>query len=213
MSERETAPHVTQRWISNAQMRGALQVVRELLGRNGQTAVLRLSGLERYIDQLPPDNDEMEVPRGDISALFSGIVSMFGDQGARGVFRRWGRAFAAQRAEQRAAPRLLRPVLRLLPAERSARIVLERLLRHVDLVRDDQPPVLMDKGDHFLLELTDCVYCYTQNLPQPSCLTVIGLLEGLLRWATGNDYDVSEESSADPGVHLFRIRKRPLGRR
>jgi len=213
MSERETTPHVTQRWISNAQMRGALQVVEDLLGRNGQTAVLRLSGLERYIDQLPPDNDQMEIPRGDISALFSGIISMFGDQGARGVFRRWGRAFAARRAQRRFALRLLRPVMRLLPAERSARIVLERLLHHVDLVRDDQPPVLDDRGDYFILELTDCVYCSGQNLPQPSCLTVIGLLEGLLRWITGNDYDVTEEPSTEPGVQRFKTRKRAIGRR
>ncbi len=213
MSEQATTPHVTQRWISNAQMRGALQVVRELLGRNGQTAVLRLSGLERYIDQLPPDNDEMEIPRGDISALFSGIVSMFGDQGARGVFRRWGRAFAARRAERRFALRLWRAMLRLLPPERSVQVVLERLLRHVDLVRDDQSPTLDDRGDHFVLELTDCVYCYSPSQSQPGCLTVIGLLEGLLRWSTGNDYDVTEESSADPEVQLFKIRKRPIGRR
>lgn len=203
----------TQRWISNAQMRSALQVVAELLGRNGQTAVLRLSGLERYIDQLPPDDDRMEIPRGDVGAMFSGIIGMFGDQGARGVFRRWGHAFAARRIERHFALKLLRTFLRLLPPERSARFALERLLHHVDLARPDQPPRLNDRGDAFVLELTDCIYCYNQNLTQPNCLTAIGLIEGLLRWTTGHDFDVSEEISPALGVQIFKIRKRPIGRR
>jgi hypothetical protein len=203
----------TQRWISNAQMRGTLQVVAELLGRNGQTAVLRLAGLERYIEQLPPDNDQMEVPRGDMSALFSGIISMFGDQGARGVFRRWGHAFAAKRAQRRLALRLLRPVMRLVSPERGAQFVLEHLLRHIDLGRDDRPPILQDRGDSFVLEFIDCVYCHSQNLSQPNCLTVIGLIEGLLRWTTGHDFEVSQEMSTSPERQIFRIRKRPLGRR
>jgi len=202
----------TQRWISNAQMRVALQVIAELLGRNGQAAVLRLAGLERYIDQPPPDNDAMEIPRGDIGAVFSGIVSMFGDQGARGVFRRWGHAFATRRLERRIALRLLHPFLRLMPPERSARFALERLLRHVDLVREDQPPPVEDRGDRFILQLTDCVYCYHQNLSQPSCVTVLGLLEGLLRWSTAHDFDVSEEISTTPSLQIFKIRKRPIGR-
>lgn len=213
MSEREAAPHVTQRWISNAQMRTALQVVGELLGRNGQNAVLRLAGLERYIDQLPPDNDQMEIPRGDISTLFAGIVSMFGDQGARGVFRRWGHAFAVQRARRRFALRLLRPAMRLFSAERSARLVLERLLHHIDLAREDQPPAIEDRGDSYLLQLEDCVYCYTSTQTQSNCLTVIGLLEGLLRWATGHDFDVTEERSSTSGAQQFKIRKRPISRR
>jgi hypothetical protein len=213
MSEREMASQATQRWISNAQMRAALQVVGELLGRNGHNAVLRLAGLERYIDQLPPDNDQLDIPRGDVSTLFAGIVSMFGDQGARGVFRRWGHAFAVQRARRRFALRLLRPALRLFPPERSVRLVLERLLHHIDLAREDQPPALEDRGDAYLLELTDCVYCYTSNQTQPTCPTVIGLLEGLLRWATGHDFDVTEERSAAPGTQQFKIRKRPISRR
>jgi len=213
MTEREPTPHKTQRWLSNSQMRSALLVVEELLGRTGQTAVLRLSGLERYIDQLPPANDRMEIARGDISALFSGIVSMFGEQGARGVFRRWGRAFAVRRVEPRYALRLLRIALRLMSPERSARFVLTRLLRHIDLARDDQPVMIDDRGEHFLLELTDCLYCSGQNQPQPNCPAVVGLLEGLLRWASGNDHEVTEERPIEPGAALFKIRKRPIGRR
>jgi hypothetical protein len=203
----------TQRWLSNSQMRGALHVVEELLETNGYIAVLKLSGLERYTEQFPPDDEQMDIPRGDVVALFSGIVSMFGDQGARGVLRRWGRAFAERRLRRRLALRVLRAGLRLLPPDQSMRAVLERLLHHVDLANADQPPALDDRGDHFILQIEDCPYCIGPGLMPQGCPAALGLLEGTLRWMTGNDYDVSEDVSGAPGAAVFRIRKRPIGRR
>jgi hypothetical protein len=213
MSQQATTSDATQRWLTNSQMRSALAVLEELLGRNGRAAVLHFAGLERYAEQLPPDDDRPEIPRGDITSLFAGIVSMFGDQGARGVMRRWGRAFAARRMERRVGLRLLRLALRLASPDRSVRYILSRLLHHLDLTRDGRPPELEDRGDYFLLELTDCVYCHSQNPAQPGCPAVVGLVEGLLRWASGGDYDVTEERSLTPGGTLIKIRKRPLGRR
>ncbi len=212
MSDQESTPRVTQRWLSNSRMRDALLVVDELLGRNGQTAVLRLSGLERYIGQLPPNNDEKEVPRGDLVALFAGIVSMFGDQGARGVLRRWGRAFAVRSLEARFALRVMRLVLRLLPAERSTPYVLARLLHHLDLASEEQPPTIDDQGEYYILQITDCLYCFGQSQSQSHCIAMVGLLEGMLRWTTGNDHDVTEEPPTASGPPTFRIRKQPIGR-
>ena len=203
----------TQRWITNSQMRLALVVVGDLLGHTGQTAVLRFSRLERYIDQLPPDDGRLDIPRSDITELFSGIVSMFGEQGARGVLRRWGRAFAARRLERQAALRLRRLGLRLVPAERRARYALDTLLPHVDLARPGHSPLIDDQGEYFVIELRDCLYCQGKNVSHPTCPAVIGLLEGVLRWATGSDYDVIEDAPSDPDAHPFRIRKRPLSRR
>lgn len=200
----------TQRWISNSQMRLALIVVEDLLGRNGQMAVLRLAGLERYVEQPPPDDDRMDVPRGDITEMFSGIVSMFGEQGARGVFRRWGRAYAERRLRRHVALRLLRPGLRLLPMERAASLALTRLLHHIDLARGEELPPIRDDGEYFFVTPDDCVYCFNQSPAQPNHMIVVGLIEGLLRWATGRDFDVGQDPS-DPAV--FTIRKRPTSRR
>jgi predicted hydrocarbon binding protein len=203
----------TQRWLSNAQMRLALNVVGDLLGHNGQMAVLRLAGLDRYVEQPPPDDARMDIPRGDIVEMFSGIVSMFGEQGARGVLRRWGRTFAARRLERQAALRLRRLGLRLVPVERRARYALDTLLPHVDLARPGHSPLIDDQGEYFVIELKDCLYCQGKNVSHPTCPAVIGLLEGVLRWATGSDYDVVEDAASDPDAHPFRIRKRPLSRR
>ncbi|HET7088929.1 MAG TPA: hypothetical protein VFL17_09785 [Anaerolineae bacterium] len=203
----------TRRWISNSMMRHALQVLEELLAHNGLTAALRLSGLERYIDDLPPDDDQMDIPRGDLNALFAAIVSMYGDQGARGVLRRWGRAFAVRRLKRRIALRVLRLGLRLIPAERSAPYVLARLLHHLDLASEDRPPTMEDSGASFLLELADCLYCPGQKPSQPYGNAVVGLVEGLLRWATGHDFEVTDQSSAGQGAVVLEIRKQPVGRR
>jgi hypothetical protein len=210
MSQQESTPPVTQRWLSNAQMRLALLVFEILLERNGQVAVLHLAGLERYIDQLPPDNERAEIPRGDIIALFAGVVSMFGDQGARGVFRRWGRAFAERRLNRRPALRLMRIGLRLLPAERSAKLALARLLHHIDLDRANPHAPLEDDGEYYRLMLSQCLYCHDLSHTQPNSLIAIGLIEGLLRWATGHDYDVNQDA---PDTMAFKIRKRPIGPR
>jgi predicted hydrocarbon binding protein len=138
---------------------------------------------------------------------------MFGDQGARGVLRRWGRAFAVRSLEARFALPLMRPVLRLLPAERSAPYVLARLLHHLDLASEEQPPTIGDRGEYYILQITDCLYCFGPGQSQSHCVAVLGLLEGLLRWTTGNDHDVTEESPVAPGAPIFKIRKQPIGRR
>jgi hypothetical protein len=201
----------TQRWLSNSHMRAALRVAEDLLGHNGQTAVLRLSGLERYIDHPPPDDDRREVPRGDLTMLFSGIASTYGDQGARGVLRRWGRVFAARRLQRHTTLRALRFTLRLARPDRAARFALSSLLHHLDLVRGDRRPALEESGEFFFLQLDDCLYAYGQQHAQPGCPAVVGLLEGMLRWACGKDFEVSEEPPAAPGAPVFKIRKRPLG--
>jgi hypothetical protein len=203
----------TRRWISNSMMRHALQVLEELLARNGLTAALRLSGLERYIDDLPPDDDLMEIPRGDLHALFAAIVSMYGDQGARGVLRRWGRAFAVRRLERRIALRVLRLGLRLIPPARSAPYVLARLLHHLDLASEERPPLIEDSGVSFFLELADCLYCPGPNPSQPYSNAAVGLIEGLLRWSTGHDFEVTDQPGAAQDAVLLEIRKQPVGRR
>jgi hypothetical protein len=196
----------TQRWISNYRMRLALEIVEELLGRNGRTAVLRLADLERYIHELPPANDRMEIPRGDVTALFSGIASTYGDQGSRGVFRRWGHAFA-DRQLQGIGLRLWRMRLRLIPAERRAAVALERLLPAVGLVPEKQTARIEEQDTHLLLQLSDTTYCYGQKQGFASCLTVVGVIEHVLHWATGADYNVYEQPSTKPGCVFLRIDK------
>lgn len=196
----------TQRWISNYRMRLALEIVEELLGRNGRTAVLRLADLERYIHELPPANDRMEVPRGDVTALFSGIASTYGDQGSRGVFRRWGHSFA-ERQLQGITMRLWRFRLRFVPAERRVTAALNHLLPAVGLVPEKQTAHVQEEDSNFILKLSDTTYCYGQKQGHSSCLTVVGVIEHLLHWALGNDYHVYEEPSAEAGSVYFRIDK------
>lgn len=197
----------TQRWISNSRMRLALEIVEELLGRNGRTAVLRLADLERYIHELPPANDNMEIPRGDITALFSGIVSTYGDQGARGVFRRWGHSFAERQLQGRLSLRLWKIRMKFIPKERRTKAILERLLPEVGLIPEAHSLSIENKDQHLLLKLNDTTYCYGQKQGQPSCLTLVGMLERIMRWATGDDYIVRAEPSSESGFVLFTVDK------
>ena len=58
-------------FMVNALMRQALVAVEEVMGRNGLTAVLRASDLDRYIDQLPPNDLNPAVSAADYDRLQS----------------------------------------------------------------------------------------------------------------------------------------------
>ena len=51
------------------------------------------------------------------------------------------------------------------------------------------------------------------NPSQPYDNAVVGLIEGLLRWSTGHDFEVTDQSNASQDVVVLEIRKQPVGRR
>jgi hypothetical protein len=54
------------KWLfTNALMRQALEAVGEVMGERGLRIVLLQAGLERYADELPPDNVELGVKAGE----------------------------------------------------------------------------------------------------------------------------------------------------
>ena len=49
---------MSERFIVNALVRQALVAIQEVMGENGLNAVLRTSGLGRFVDNFPPDDLE-----------------------------------------------------------------------------------------------------------------------------------------------------------
>ena len=69
--------------IVNALVRQALVSAQEVMGENGLNAVLRTSGLERYVGSFPPDNLEPASKawsiRGSTKPLRSSTVAVGAD--------------------------------------------------------------------------------------------------------------------------------------
>ncbi|HRE26374.1 MAG TPA: 4-vinyl reductase, partial [Anaerolineales bacterium] len=62
-----------------------LTALEEVMGKNGLNAILRLAGLDRFIDRYPPDNLAKEFDFADIAALHTALEEMYGPRGGRGL--------------------------------------------------------------------------------------------------------------------------------
>lgn len=200
------------RRIENSIMRLALRATEAALGQSALYANLRMAGLEHYIDQPPRNDNQLATPGEDLSALLAAILHMYGEQSARGVFRRWGWLFGQGGVESRPTAKLLRPMLNLLPLNRRMLAVLEAFVREADNARGETLHTLTETNEAFMVTINDCLYCHSLRTTEPICLTVVGTLEAVLKWGTGRDYAVSETTCSARGdeVCTFVIDKRPL---
>jgi len=93
--------------IVNTLMRQALTAVEEVMGHNGLNAVLRASGLEQYVDNMPPDDLEPSVKSSDYARLNEAIEDFYG-RGGRGILRRVGKASFQYAVREQSAWRVWR---------------------------------------------------------------------------------------------------------
>ena len=67
--------------VVNALVRQALTSAQEVMGENGLNAVLRTSGLERFIGNFPPDNLEPSIQASQYARLNQAIEEFYGRAG------------------------------------------------------------------------------------------------------------------------------------
>lgn len=204
--------NLSPRRLENSIMRLALRATEATLGQNGLYAMLRLAGLEHYIEQPPRNDNELTTPGTDLSALLAAILNMYGENATRGLFRRWGLLFGQGGVESRPTAKLLRPMLNLLPLNRRVATLLETLVREADQARGEALHTVTETDDAFVLVFDDCLYCHGLRTGEPICLTVVGTLEAVLKWGTSRDYTVVETTCTASGAEActFVIDKRPL---
>ena len=64
--------------IINSLVRQALTSAQEVMGDNGLNAVLRASGLERFIGNFPPNNLEPSIQASQYARLYQAIEDFYG---------------------------------------------------------------------------------------------------------------------------------------
>jgi bacteriochlorophyll 4-vinyl reductase len=204
--------NMSPRRLENSIMRLALRATEATLGQSGLNAILRVAGLENYIEQPPRNDNQLGTPGTDLSALLAAILHMYGENATRGLFRRWGVLFGQGGVESRPTAKLLRPMLTFLPLNRKVLTLLETLVREADQARGEPLHTVTETDDAFVLVFNDCLYCHGLRTSEPICLTVVGTLEATLKWGTGRDYTVSETTCTARGDEActFVIDKRPL---
>ncbi|MFB0536598.1 MAG: V4R domain-containing protein [Anaerolineae bacterium] len=203
---------VEERRMPNAMLRNLLEACAEVLGENGLKAVLNAAGLQRFIDNYPPNNMELGVTHADYGAVEQAVEDVVGPKGAKMMLTRIGRAtFRYALEEQPAVLGLASVALKALPTATRMKVVLASLAKAA--TRDvNQPTDIEEHDDHFLFVVDECACRWRGEKDKPVCFVTVGVLHGALRWATGRRFNIEETSCIAMGHDAcrYRIDKEPL---
>ncbi|OQY34724.1 MAG: hypothetical protein B6I38_02160 [Anaerolineaceae bacterium 4572_5.1] len=184
--------HLEEAVIVNTIVRQALLAAEEVMGSNGLNAVLRLSGLERFIDNLPPDNLDPGIQASEYAHMNQAIEEFYG-RGGPGMLRRIGKAsFQYAVREQAALLGIAGAALKLLPEKQRIKFILNSMInalkksnQQVDAWLDE------DNGKLAYIEAT-CAICHSRKSDKPICYLYLGSLGEAVEWATGKEYEIIE---------------------
>ena len=186
MSTREDAT------IINSLVRQALTSAQEVMGDNGLNAVLRTSGLERFIGNLPPNNLEPSIQASQYAKLNQAIEDFYGRAG-KGMLRRIGKAsFQYAVREQAALLGVAGVALKLLPEKQRIKFILNGM---VDALKKSNPQVdaRLDESDGKLAYIeSTCAICHSRHSETPVCYLYVGSIGEAVQWATGKEHQIIE---------------------
>jgi bacteriochlorophyll 4-vinyl reductase len=178
--------------IVNTLMRQALTAVEEVMGKNGLNAVLRMVGLEQYVDNLPPDDLNPSVKSSDYARLNEAIENFYG-RGGRGMLRRIGRAsFQYAVREQSALLGLAGVAIKLLPRKQQIRFILNSLANALKKTNPQVQVEVEEADGKFAYVAHTCSICYGRQSDKPICHLYVGSISEAVQWATGQPYQVQE---------------------
>lgn len=178
----DDAPYV------NALLLQAIQGIAEVLGVNGLNAVLRASGLGRFVDNPPPNNLEKGVLAREYARL-NQAVEEFTGRGGKGMLQRIGRAsFRWAVREQSTTMGLANLALKALPHRLRKRAILLGIRKGLtDTVEYAAIEVKEEKGVLVYMDYA-CTICHTRHSDQPVCHLYVGTLGEAVAFATGRDF-------------------------
>ncbi len=180
----------------------------EVLGRQKLAPLLKEAGVEIAENAVP------DLPFGTPAKLYQALEEIYGEQTARGICMRTGRAMF------RRGLRAFSGILGL--SHRGFRLLppTQKILRGMDLLAwllnhySDQR-VRVEKRPHdWLLVNERCPHCWGLTKSSPCCQLPVGALQEGLAWAcSGRHYSVEEIScraKGDPSC-TYRIKRKSSG--
>ncbi len=200
------------RMMPNAALYVLFAAIAEVMGRNGLKSVLRLGGLERYIDNLPPNNTELGVKFSEYGAAQQSIEDFYGPRGARAMLVRIGRAlFRYTLEEQPAVLGLAGLALKALPIGVRVKLILQKIVSSANDTMN-MPSSLEETDDSYIFVVQDSPSRWRPARSKPGCYVTVGTYQEALRWATGKTFKIEEFTcmSAGDDACRFRIYKKPM---
>lgn len=178
--------------IVNALVRQALTAAQEVMGENGLNAVLRTSGLDKFIGNFPPDDLNPAIATSQY-ARFNAAIEEFYGRGGRGMLKRIGKAsFEYAVREQSALLGVAGAALKLLPERQRIKFILGQT---VSALKKSNPQVdawVDDSGERVAYVDATCGICHDRHSDTSICYLYLGSLGEAVRWATGHEHEIIE---------------------
>jgi predicted hydrocarbon binding protein len=191
--------------VANALVRQALVAAEEIMGDQGFHTVLRLAGLERYLNGLPPDDLQPAVRTSEY-ARFNEAVENFYGRGGRSILRRIGRASFHHTLSDQSVAGITGFAIKLLPQKLRIHLALAwmiKALQKTDFQMDARVEQTPD-GKLAYIEHS-CAVCYGRQSAQPICHLNAGTVSEAVRWATGVEYELHETHCIARGDEYCRF--------
>jgi predicted hydrocarbon binding protein len=191
--------------IVNSLVRQALVSAQEVMGDNGLNAVLRTSGLERFIGNFPPNNLEPSIPASQY-AKFNQTIEEFYGRGGKGMLRRIGKAsFQYGVREQSALLGVAGMALKLLPEKQKIKFILNGMADALKKSNSQVEAWVDDSGDRLAYVESTCAICHSRQSMEPVCHLYVGSIQEAVHWATGKEYQIVETHCLAKGDDYCRF--------
>ena len=200
--------------IVDAYVRWALLAAEEVIGKSGMTAVLRQIGLEHLIDNYPPESLQVSgnFKYGDFANLNSGLLDFFGRAG-KSMTMRMGRISARHAIDQQSELYGLAALVasKILPVSTQIKLGLEAMQNGYRRVMPHVRLRIEDRGDKWAYITETCTMCAGKEATDHICWTFSGILQELLRWQTGKEFEIDEVQCRAQGAPtcVWEIAKKP----
>jgi hypothetical protein len=186
-------------FLVDAYMRWALLAAEEVVGKQGLHVLLRQHGLERFIDNYPPELLKISgsITLGDYAQLCAGLLTFFGRAGKSMVICS-GRLTSKYAIEKQSGVYNVaaKTAAKLLPSGMQVKLVLDSLVNGYNKMYAENGQELhfsvQDRGNHWAFISVECPLCAGKAADQAMCWGRIGTLKESLLWLTGKEFDVEE---------------------
>ncbi|HSL31735.1 MAG TPA: 4-vinyl reductase [Anaerolineales bacterium] len=205
-------------YLVDAYMRWALLAAEEVVGKQGLTVLLRDRGLERFVDNYPPELLKISgnITLGDYAELCAGLLTFFGRAGKSMVIR-CGRLTSRYAIEKQGSiyNAAAKTAAKLMPSGMQVKLVLDSMANGYNKLYAENGQELHfrveDRGDKWAFISVECPLCAGKAADVPMCWGRIGTLKEGLFWLSGREFDVEEVECRAQGAQacVWEVTKAP----
>lgn len=203
----------------NAYMRWALLASEEVVGKQGLYVVLRKAGLERLIDNYPPEDFTITagITNRDYTALCTELLTFFGRAGRGGLVRigRKSSQLAVKKQLDMLGLSKFVAASKMLPAGLKLKTGLEfNVAMFGSLYQQnggDWHAHIEDHGGTWAYVVESCGLCVDRAADATICHVFTGTLQESIVWLMEKEYDVQEVQCRSMGAPacVWEISKQP----